>query len=180
MGASSAQIKNFVKGSVRFADGTGTPVTLVVPCDQGNYALTGLSAKLNQPIKVESRGRFKSLIRGPRIYPQFSLMAYVGNLIGATTSAPGSELEMLFGKGAYSANISTLGASREMTIDVRLTVEGTDWGDTADETIDLEDVICSIDFNESGEGNTISITGEVLGAVVFTNSVNTVTLQQAA
>ena len=180
MAAPSAQIKNFVKGVVRLSDGTGTPVTLNVPCDQGNFSLSGLSAKLNEVVKIEARGKFKTLARGNRIYPQFSLTSYLGNAVGSSNAAPGSELEFITKTGAYSANVSTLGASREYTADVRLTIEGTDWGDGADETIDLEDVVFMADFTEAAEGNTLAMTGEVLGAVVFTNSTNTVTLQQVS
>lgn len=180
MAAPSGFIKNFIGGSVRGSDGTGTPVTLVLPLEMGNFAVSGLQAVLNEPQKLETRGQFRCLQRGNRIYPQFSLSAYVGNVVGGSTSAPGGILEMLFGKGAYAANVSTLGANRYYVCDIRLTIEGTTWGDGADETIDLEDVLITIDFAEAGEGNTISITGEVLGAVVITNSTNTVTLAQAA
>jgi hypothetical protein len=178
--AVSSQVKNFLAAVVRFSDGTGTPVTLVLDLDQGNYALSGLMAKLNELVKFESRGKFKGLGRGNRAYPQFSLGAWVANLIGSATSGTGTPLEFVFGKGAYSANLSTLGASREITIDIRLTIEGTAHGDAAAETIDLEDVVITLDFQEGPEGNVINMQGEVCGAVVITNSVNTVTLAQAA
>lgn len=178
MAAPSTHVKNFVGGSVTLSDGTGTPLTLVVPLDQGNFSVSGLREYLNEPVKVETRGKFKSLLYGNRAYPQFSLSAYVGNLVGDDNVAPGSVLEMVTGTGAYSSAVSTLGASRNMTVDVMLTVEGTNWGDSADETITLEDVVISIDFAESGEGNTITMSGEVLGAVIIDNDSNTVTLDE--
>jgi hypothetical protein len=180
MAAESTQVKNNIGGVLRIADGTGTPVTLTSTFDQGNMSLGPLEARLNVSTPLQRRGAFKSLIRGERIFPDFSMTFWVGNLVGSTAVAPGTALEMVFGKGAYSANVSTLGANREYTVDIRLTVEGTNWGDAADEMIDMEDVVCTITFQESIEGNTITITGKVLGAVVLTNNTNTVTLQQAA
>lgn len=180
MAAESSQVKNFVAGVIRLSDGTGTPVTLTLGLDRGDFSISNLMAKLNETVKIETRGKFKTLARGNRVYPAFSLSAWAGNIVGSSAVAPGTPLEFLFGKGAYSANVSTLGASREMTVDIRLTVEGTAWGDTADETIDLEDVVCSIEFAEAADGNTISMSGEVLGAVVITNNTNTVTLSQVS
>lgn len=180
MAAPSGQPKNFNKGVMRLSDGTGTPVTLTVPLEQGNYKIGPLKRKLNEAVKYETRGVFRGLGYGKRIYPSLTFSALLGNLIGSSASAPGSLLEMLVGLGAYSANVSTLGANRDMTLDVRLTVEGTDWGDTADETIDAEDCLCTAEFQEGEEGNMLSVTCEVLGSIIITNSTNTVTLSQAA
>jgi hypothetical protein len=119
-----------------------------------------------------SAGASSSASRTPR--------AFVGNIVGSSTSAPGTPTEFLTKLGAYSANVSTLGSGTAMpyTVDVRLTIEGTNFGDTADETFTAEDVRCRISFSESADGYSISVTGKVYGSVIAVNSANTVTFAQ--
>lgn len=180
MAAPSSQPKNFRGGVYRMSDGTGTPVTLVIPMGQGDLAGGTLAEYLNEPVIYMARTLIIGLGYGAPRPPQVSLTFLVGNLIGGTNTAPGSPLEFAVKKGAYSANVSTLGANRDMTFDLRLTIEGTAWGDSADETIDFEDCRADFDFAELGEGNKFSVTLTVLGSVVITNNTNTVTLSQAA
>lgn len=180
MGAPSTQVKNFQGGVVRGSDGTGTPVTLNFPLTQGDYSLGPLEEHLNERVVYTARTVVVGLGRGAPSRPKGKLTALCGNLVGGTTSAPGSMLEFATRKGAYAANVSTLGASREYTFDLRLTIEGTAWGDSADETVDCEDVVASVNFEERGEGNMLTLEWETLGSVVVTNNSNTVTYAQAA
>jgi hypothetical protein len=176
MAAPSTAPKNFARGVLLLSDGTGTPVTLVIPMAQGDFTLGPISQYLNEPVIYTARTRIIGLGWGAPAQPAISLTAMVGNLVGSSNTAPGTVLEFITGKGAYAANISTLGANRPMTVDLRMTIEGTDFGDTADETIDCEDVQMTIEFSEAAEGNSISISGTVLGALVFTNSTNIITI----
>lgn len=173
MAAESSQIKLASDGAVTLLDGTGTPVTLALQYSDGDLSASNLSDKLNEVVPIAPRGRFKSLGSGARRYPEISLTLYSANIVGSTASAPGAPLEFLAGIGAYSANVSTLGTGRRMTVDVKLTVEGTDYGDTADETITFEDCHLTATFTESMEGNKLSITGTCYGNVVHGNSSNT-------
>lgn len=174
----STQPKNFAGGVLRLSDATGTPVTLTALMMQGDYSLGPLGQDLNEDVVMSSRTRFIGLGVGAPRYPELSVSCYVGNLVGSATSGTGTMLEFVTGKGAYSANVSTLGANRRMTCDVRLTIEGTNWGDSADETIDAEDCRFQANFTEAGDGNKLEFTAQVLGAVVITNDANTVTYQQ--
>lgn len=180
MAAESTFWKNNLQGSVQFIDGTGTPVTLTCSTDRGDLKITNLSRTLNSPVKMTRRGRFGSLNRGERLFPVLTLSFFVGNVVGSSTSAPGTPGEFAMGKGAYSANVSTLGANREYTHDIKLTIEGTNFGDTADETILAEDCVYVGEFSEAIDGNVMTGTWEVLGSIVIVNSTNTVTLSQAA
>jgi hypothetical protein len=68
-----------------------------------------------------------------------------------------------------------------MAVKLTLTIEGSNFGDTADETIVMNNVLVeTINFNEAEDGNTISFEGTVLGSVVVTNSTNTVTYSEVA
>jgi hypothetical protein len=178
MAAPSTQPKNSFKGTISFADGTGTPVTLSVVFTKGDTTLPELRQHLNEDVIISARSRFIGLSTGAPSYPQVSFSAFCGNLVGSSNTAPGSPMEFCHGKGAYSANISTIGANRLMTIDVVITIEGSDWGDTADETITLEDCRMGVAWAEAEDGNTLSFTAVVLGSIVIANSTNTVTYAQ--
>jgi hypothetical protein len=180
MAAESAYVKTNIMGVIQLRDGTGTPVTLNMSYDKGDLSCGPLADKLNEEVAIERRGKFVSLAHAARIYPDLSFTAFVGNIVGSSTSAPGTPTEFLTKLGAYSANVSTLGSGTAMpyTVDVRLTIEGTNFGDTADETFTAEDVRCRISFSESADGYSISVTGKVYGSVIAVNSANTVTFAQ--
>lgn len=178
MATQSTQPKNFAGGVLRFSDGTGTPVTLTGQMFEGDYSLEGLGQDLNEDQIFTSRTLVIGLGVGAPSIPQLSISCKWGNVVGSNNTAPGTVTEFVTGKGSYSANVSTLGANRRMCVDVRWTIEGTGWGDSADETVDCEDVRFGFGITESAEANKLAFTGKVLGSVVFTNSTNTVTLAQ--
>ncbi len=176
MAAPSTMPKTALKGTIAFNDATGTPVTLAVTFTAGDYTLGPLSEDLNEPVVIMARGAIIGFTRGSPRPPQLSLSVYVGNLVGSSSSTPGSPLEFILRKGAYASNVSTLGANRKSAVDVTLTIEGTNWGDSADETIVCEDVVFDSSFNEAMDGNKLALTGTVLGSVVIDNDANTVTI----
>jgi hypothetical protein len=177
--AVSTQPKNFQKGTLTLIDGTGTPVTLIVQLTEGNFKCSELMQYLNDPVIYSARTIFVGLGSGKPSYPTWSITAKVPNIVGSATTGTGTVLEFATGKGAYSANIPTIGANRRMTCDAKLTIEGTDWGDANDETFTMKDSLVSVTFEE-GEENKITVTGKCLGNVVIVNGSNTVTLAQAA
>lgn len=178
MAAESTVPKGAVSGAVTLLDGTGTPVSLAALYSHGDLAGTNLSGKLNEVTPVESRGNLHGLIHGARRYPEVSFTVYANNIVGSSASAPGTPYEFVNQIGAYSANISTSGAGRPYTVDVRLTIEGTDQGDTADETITFEDCRVTPSFNEAMDGNTIAFSATCYGNVVHGNSANTPSLTE--
>lgn len=178
MAAPSSYVKTAVMGSITLADGTGTPVTLAVPYTRGDLTIGPLGARLNETVKVEARGKFLSAAYGNRVYPQLSFSAWLPNIVGSSTTAPGTLAEFVAGLGSYAANVSTLGSGHPMAVKLTWTIEGTNFGDTADETVACDDCICSVSITEGMEGNTIAVTAEVLGTIVVTNSTGTFTYQQ--
>lgn len=180
MAVPSTSPKNFLAAVLRLSDGTGTPVTLVALMQKGDYAIGPLRSVLNEDMIITSLTQVIGLVPGAPLIPSLSWSCYVGNLVGSSASAPGSALEFVNSKGAYSANVSTRGANQLPTVDTRLTIEGTTWGDSADETIDAEDCRYSAEYALSGDGNTASFSAQVLGAIVVTNSTNVVTFNLAA
>jgi hypothetical protein len=181
MAAPSTYVKLNTHGSISFADGTGTPVTLTSAYDRGDLKIDGLGSKLNDMVHVTRRGKYVSSAFGARRFPTVTFSAWCTNFAGSSASAPGSIMEFLVGLGAYSANVSKLGTGRPMAVNVTLTIEGSNFGDTADESILLANVaITSFSFEESESGNVLSFSGEVLGSVTVTNSTNTVALSEIA
>jgi hypothetical protein len=182
MAAESTMLKNNVHGSMQLLDGTGTPVTLSLSYDKGNLKCGPLAQVLNELVKMERRGRRAGVgaAFGNRIWPTLSWSSLFGNVVGASAVAPGTPWEFLTKKGAYSANVSTLGANAQVyTVDIKLTIEGTNYGDTSDETITFEDVYVTSELGEDVSGNELAFTAEVLGSIVA-NSTNTITYAQVA
>ena len=162
--AASAVIKHFTDGSITLKDGTGTPVTLTVPFSAGDLSLSGLAqdALGRATNAYESRGTLNSLRRGAREYPTVSFSAHMADLSDASDR---TIVDFLRKKNSYSANISTTATTGDVyTVDIVLTIEGTDLGDATDHTITMEDVDCRIDFSE-GEPNTFTINGTVYGTI---------------
>jgi hypothetical protein len=172
----STFIKSSIAGSIILTDANG--VSLTVPFDKGDVAIGPLLQHLNEPVKIEARGHFLTLTRGNRVYPTFNFSCFVGNLIGATAVAPGAVLEFITGTGAYSGNVSVQGANREMTVNARLRIEGTNVGDADDEIVQCANVIFQANFTEAMDGYTLTLAGEVLGSVTITNGTNTVTFAE--
>lgn len=161
--ALSTVLKNFTDGSITIKDGTGTPLSLTVNFDQGDFSITGLKAKLRETVAYEARGRFKSLRHTTRTYPTFSFTAHAAEF---SEDGTGTLADAILRQGTvWTAAVSTRGASAEVyTLDVTLTVEGTSHGDSADGTFTLEDCELSVDFAE-GDPNTFSVSGTVYGAL---------------
>jgi hypothetical protein len=182
MAAPSTQVKTNTYGTLTLRDGTGTPVTLALTYDKGDISISNMAAELNEMVPIERRGKLIAIAHGGRMYPEFSFTAFLGNIVGSDAVAPGTLIEFMGRKGAYSGNVSTLGSGtvRPYTVDLIWDIEGTNFGDTADERIVAEDCRCVWSVTEAQDGNTVSISGTVYGNVVSTNNTNTVTLSQIA
>lgn len=180
MAAESANLKNNVLNALTLLDGTGTPVTLALAYDGGDFNAADLDQFLNECMHIETRGKTKRLVWGKRKPPQLTFSTYVGNMVGSTAVAPGTPQEFLFGKGAYSANVSTHGTGTHtpMTVDIRLSKEGTNVGDGADETVTFEDCKAIGAFAESEDGDKITWSVICYGTVVQVHGTNTVNLTQ--
>jgi hypothetical protein len=163
--AASTVIKNLNDGTITLEDGTGTPVTLVVPFSTGDLNVTALAATQNEVTAYETRGTLNTVRHTSRTYPTLGFSFQVADYTDVTDF---TAQDFVMFQGAYASNVSTLGANAEVkTIKVTLTVEGTDHGDAADHTIVLDDVHCTMDITE-GDPNTATISGTVYGSVTRT------------
>lgn len=166
----SGFVKNFSQSTIVFRDGTGTPLTHTATTDVGDLAIGGLLPGLRASSNYERKGAFKSAGFTTRSYPTVSLSFQFAEF---TDTSSGTLADFIFATSGtpYAARVSTIAPSGAtagkipFACDIVLTIEGTNYGDSADHTITLNDVkITSFDFAE-GDPNSVSLTGEILGAI---------------
>jgi|DEB19_MinimDraft_3_1074340.scaffolds.fasta_scaffold38434_3 hypothetical protein len=165
--AESTVVKNFRDGTIVLKDGTGTPVTYTVAVEEGNLKLSGINTTSLSYEKAvyEDRGEVASVRKTKRKYPA---VAFDIMLRDVSDASSGTFLDFTLKQNAYSANVSTLGANKEYTITVVLTIEGTDHGDSADHTITMADILVEDIGIEEGDPNKVTFSGRVLGTVTMT------------
>jgi hypothetical protein len=155
--------------SVVVSDGTGTPVNYTIDQDQGRLSISGLRPGLRESIPVERKGQFVSELFIGRKYPTASMVFY---LDAFSKSAGGTILDWLFKDGALSARIGTLNPSGATDLkipfafDVAATIEGTDYGDSADHILSWDDWVIDDVAVEIGPDApaTVTISGPIRGA----------------
>ena len=155
--ARSVYLKNNVLGTLAFADGTGSPVTLTATFDKGDVSISAIGRQLNEVNAVTGRGKLRGLTVGERV---IATISFTADFAGFT----GSPMEFVNKKGDYSANVSTLAGSA-YTVDATLTIEGTDIGDPIDDVVIVRDVYFTVGFGEGGEVNTLSFEGNIYGTI---------------
>lgn len=171
--AESSVVKTGRDGSITFKDGTGTPLDFTITFDMGDMSVTGLSAvndksgKYYNHTEIQARGELVSQRMTDRVFPSVSASMYMRSFHHATEER---FMDFIQGQGAFASRVSTTGANAEVfNCDIVFTVEGTDHGDAADETLTLNDVtIDSFEFAEAMEGNTFKFSGIVTGAIAAT------------
>jgi len=163
----SVVIKHFTDGSITLKDGTGSPVTLVVPFSLGDLSISGMETDtLGRAVNAyETRGVLSSLRRGARVFPTVSFSCQLADVTDATNT---TLADFVLKRGSFAANVSTTAATGDVyTVDTVFTVEGTVFGDPTDHVITMEDCHFTIDIAE-GEPNTISLSGTVYGTLALT------------
>ena len=165
--AASPIIKHLTDGTITLKDGTGSPVSLVVPFSVGDLSISGMETDtLGRTVNAyETRGVLNSLRRGARVYPTVSFSTQLADVTDATEK---TLLDMVLKRASYAGNTSTTAATGDVyTLDVVFTLEGTNVGDAADHVITLEDVHVPAAVAE-GEPNTVTLSGTIYGTVVLT------------
>lgn len=163
----SSVVKNFRNGTIRIYDATGVPLDVTVEYEQGNFSISGLKRKLNETVTYLDRGELGSVRHTNRTFPTFSFTAHMTEFSDATNENL-LDIIMRTAGSAFASAVSTLGATADVyTLNVSLTVEGTDLGDASDHVLTLTNCELSIDFAE-GDPNTFTINGTVYGTVTPT------------
>ena len=161
--AASTVIKHVTDGSITLEDGTGSPVTLVVPFTSGDLSVDGLQNSLRAVQAYQTRGTLHSVRLAAREFPSMSFSAMLADVSDGTA---GTLIDYCLKQGSYASNVTTLTGSDVYALKVTLTIEGTDLGDSADHTIQMDDVHVTVAVAE-GEPDTVTISGTVYGSVVM-------------
>ena len=163
--AQSTVIKNFRDGTLVFADNTGTPLTLPIVYEAGDFSIDNLNEGLVETTAYLDRGEFATLRKTNRVFPSFSFTAHMTDISDATDKLL---YDLARKTGAFASAVSTLGANADaMTYKLTFTVEGTNFGDSADHTMILNDCRITLSFSE-GDPNSFSVAGIVYGAITAT------------
>jgi hypothetical protein len=159
----SSVVKNFRDGTITITDGTTpTAITMTVEYEAGDFSIDGINEGLTDTTVYLDRGEFGSLRKTNRTFPTFNFSANFTDLSDATNK---TLYDAVRKTGAFAAAVSTLGANADaMTYRVVFTVEGTNFGDSADHVLTMADVRLSASIAE-GDPDTISISGTVYGAI---------------
>ncbi len=156
--------KHYRDGSIQFLDGTGTPLTLTVRWDMGDSKITGLKRRLRDTVAYQARGNVIGIRHTDRIFPQINLSAVMGEF---TETSTGTVADFFFKKAGtpYASAVSTLGSAAEVyTCDIKVTIEGTDHGDSADHTFTAEDVEFTLEWG-NGQPAMWTMSGIIYGAL---------------
>jgi len=163
--ALSTVVKNMRDGSLTIKDGTGTPLSITVQFDTGDFSITGLKAKLAETTAYETRGQLRTVRHTTRIYPTGSFTAYMAEF---SENSVGTLADAILKNGTvWSAAISTDagGANADVyLVDLEFTCEGTDYGDSSDHIFGMTKCECVIDFSEN-DPNSFSVAFTCYGAL---------------
>ena len=162
--AVSSVVKNFRDGTILIEDGTGTPLAVTVQYEAGDFSISGLNQSNTEATTYLDRGELGSVRKTSRTFPTFSFSAHMTDLSDNTDKLLYDAVNKT---GAFASAVSTGGTASDVyMLKVTLTIEGTNFGDSADHVLTLNDVrIDSVDVAE-GDPNSYTINFTVYGAVV--------------
>lgn len=158
-------MKNYRDGTISLASGGGSPVTLTVQYENGDFSLSGVNQSNTEITKYLDRGALGSVRHTSRSFPTGQFSAHLTEISDATNQTLWDAVNKT---GAFSAATSTLGANADVwTLNITLSIEGTTLGEASDHTIVLNDCRCSIDVAE-GDPDSFTLSFEVLGTITAT------------
>ena len=122
-------------GVIQLRDGTGSPVTLDVAFEDGNFSFS--QPQQFSELVIMDRGSFSAIRRQDEQAITGSFSFHFRQF--ADSGEAGSVRDFINKSGFYSGNIST-GTSgtpfvEHYCVDIRYTAEGTDFGDDADHQV---------------------------------------------
>jgi len=159
----SSVVKNFRDGTITLADNGIN--TLTIQYEAGDLSLSGVNQGQVEHTKYLDRGELGSIRRTNRSFPTGSFSCQMTEFSDASNT---NIWDLVNKTGAFSAAVSTLGANADLyTLKITLVVEGSNFGDPSDHTLEMDDCRCTIDFSE-GDPSSFTINFEVLGTITAT------------
>lgn len=167
-----AYYKNFSHSTIVLTDGTsGTALSHTADTDQGNMSITGVVPGLRESSDYERKGAWVSSAFTTRKYPELSLSFF---LAAWKDTGSGTISDFVLGTTGtpYASRVSTIAPSGAtagkvpFACSIAATLEGTDYGDSADHTGTLTKCkITTFDVLQEGDPNTVNLSAKVLGAI---------------
>jgi hypothetical protein len=159
----SSVVKNFRDGTITLADNGIN--TLTIQYEAGDLSLSGVNQGNYEHTKYLDRGDLGSIRKTNRSFPTGSFSCQMTEFSDASNT---NIWDLINKTGAFSTAVSTLGANADLfTLKITLSVEGTNFGDPSDHTLEMDDCRCTIDFSE-GDPSSFTINFEVLGTITAT------------
>tara|TARA_R110000824_G_scaffold197027_1_gene380300 strand:+ start:2713 stop:3213 length:501 start_codon:yes stop_codon:yes gene_type:complete len=162
--AVSAAVKVRRDGTLVLESGGGSPVTLTVTYEDGNFSANTLGANEDR-IVIRDRGSIVGLRKGD---DQVGTVGFSVHYREFTNAGAGVLLDFINGTQAGSA-LNTAGGPgfEQFLCKITFTTEGTDNGDNADGQAIFNSVLLTADFSE-GDPDVLNVQGEVYGAITYT------------
>lgn len=152
---------------LQLRDGTGSPVTLDIAYEEGNFTFSQPQAF--SELVIMDRGTITTVRKQEEQTISGSFSFYFRQFTDG--SEAGSVRDFINNTGNYSANLSTGNTGvpyiEHYCVDIKYTVEGTDFGDDADHTATLSKCVCSLDFSE-GDPSAFTLSFTCYGGVTVT------------
>tara|TARA_A100001515_G_scaffold27312_1_gene20923 strand:- start:1061 stop:1561 length:501 start_codon:yes stop_codon:yes gene_type:complete len=161
--AASTVVKVRRDGTLKLQDGSGSPVTLEIDFEDGNFTANNLAEDADR-IVIRDRGTIVGLRKGD---DQVGSLSFSVHMREFTNAGAATLLDFCNGSASGSTLTSTGGSGFEQFLcSVHMQVEGTNHGDNADGQATFSKVLLTADFSE-GDPNVLNVQGEVYGGVTF-------------
>lgn len=164
--AISAVVKNFRDGSLTFSDATTpTPLSMTVQYEGGDFSISGLG-QLHDTAVYLDRGELGSLRQTNVQHPTGSFTAHFTDL---TDASAGTLFDVAAITGYFASMVSTLGTASDVkTYKLVWTCEGSNFGDSGDHVLTLNNVhVTGVDIAE-GDPNAYTVNFTVYGSITAT------------
>lgn len=164
--AISSVVKNYRDGTITFSDNTSpTPLSMTVQYESGDLSVSGLG-QLHETATYLDRGELGSLRQTARTFITGSFSAHFTDLTDATG---GTLYDVAAITGYFASMVSTLGTASDVkTYKLVWTCEGSNFGDSGDHVLTMNDVhVTSVDIAE-GDPNSYTINFTVYGTITAT------------
>jgi hypothetical protein len=149
------EVKHFTDGTYVLRDGTApTPIELTVPFCVGDFSISGLKSSMHEVAVYTARKVLTGLRRGAPMFATGSFTAQMADLTAVTKT---SLTDALLKNGAFAAAVSTRGLLADVyTLDIIVTISGTEFGDATDPTFTCHDCDVTLDSFTEGEPNSFA------------------------
>lgn len=153
----SQKAKTSYDGAVTMLDATGTPLTLTVPFENGDFSASGHNASGRAAVVIKARGKVVAVRNGESAEITGSFSMKMSEFTAGSSNANPLDALMKKSGTSWASAVSTYSAGSErMMVGLKFDIEGTNIGDSVDHTITYLKCDLTWDFAESGDGNTIT------------------------